>query len=245
MSLDAVIAKIQKLRRLATSSNVNEAAAAAAAADRLIQEHNLAEAQLQAEGHEDTERPEEDADPLFDYGPRIASWSSSLIARLSRHYGCSGYQASFYNADAKRTEWRHKVIGRPSDVATLRYMIAWLTAEIERLAQQNSGRGRAWLNSFRHGAVAGVCNAMYEERRGVQEQTEKAGASAAIVLVNSRHDASMAERDRLHPDLKSSTTGRASDWNAYREGERAGRNVHRGGKLAAGAGHALPAGGGT
>lgn len=243
MNVAEVIAKVQKLRRLATSSNVHEAAAAAAAADRLIQEHNLAEAQLEAEGHEGGERAGEDDDPLFVYGPRAASWQVNLVVRLSKHYGCAGYQQSRFDVRTQRTVWVQKVIGRPSDIATVRYMVAWLTHEIERLARGHKGEGRAWLNSFRHGAVHGVCQAMADERKAVQQEAQRAGASAAIVVVNARLDLATEERDRLHPDLKKSHTAGATNAGGYAAGERAGRNIHRGGQLAAGAGRALKAGG--
>src|SRR2546421_209940 len=48
MTNEAVIEKVRKLRALATSQNAHEAAAAAAAADKLIQEHRLSEAELHA-----------------------------------------------------------------------------------------------------------------------------------------------------------------------------------------------------
>jgi hypothetical protein len=46
--LESVIAKIKALRALATSSNVHEAAAAAAQAEALLQKHRLDEAALEA-----------------------------------------------------------------------------------------------------------------------------------------------------------------------------------------------------
>ena len=76
-TVEEVIAKVQKLCRLATSTNVHEAAAAAAAADRLIQEHDLAEAQLQSEGVTGAEAPTDagviakDADTALKINPTL------------------------------------------------------------------------------------------------------------------------------------------------------------------------------
>ena len=46
----AVIEKVRKLRALAQSQNLNEAAAAAKAAERLIQEHNLVHSSFPSPG---------------------------------------------------------------------------------------------------------------------------------------------------------------------------------------------------
>jgi hypothetical protein len=46
-SLESIIAKIKALRALAMSSNVHEAAAAAAQAEALLQKHRLDEAALE------------------------------------------------------------------------------------------------------------------------------------------------------------------------------------------------------
>ena len=241
--LDAVIANVQKLRRLAASTNVNAAAAAAAAADRLIQEHGLAEAQLESEGQAEREALVESDGPVANLGRRAPSWLARLCTRLSAHYSCSGYFADSWSNVTRQSEQTFHVVGRASDVATLRYMLAWLSAEIERLAQDRRGNGRAWLNSFRHGAVVGVCDAMREEQMAVREEAAKVGASAAIVLVEGRLDEAKSARDRLHPDLRSAGQIRgASNSSGFREGQRAGASIHRGGKLPAGGARALPQG---
>ena len=45
-NLDKVISRIQKLQKLSTSSNVHEASAAAAEAQRLMTEHRISEASI-------------------------------------------------------------------------------------------------------------------------------------------------------------------------------------------------------
>lgn len=158
MSIEAVIGKIQKLRRLARSTNLNEAAAAAAAADRLIQEYGLAEAELQAEGKTEKEAPVEDSSPLASWR-RAPTWQRILATRLIRHYDCAGYMRWAWAGGEQVLQ--HCVVGRPTDMAAARYMYGWLTVEIERLAQLHRGKGRSYLDSFRRGAVQGVCDKLF------------------------------------------------------------------------------------
>lgn len=91
MSHDAVIEKIKKLRALAQSTNAHEAANAAAAAERLLQEHRLSEAELEANDVETVGGAEEDAAPVDTLGEKITRWKDLLLAALCRGHGCSWY----------------------------------------------------------------------------------------------------------------------------------------------------------
>ncbi len=72
-SLQAVLDKVRKLRALSKSANANEAAAAARAADKLIQQYRIDEAQI-AQG--DVER---DLYPIESFGTRTEiSWQLVL-----------------------------------------------------------------------------------------------------------------------------------------------------------------------
>jgi hypothetical protein len=218
MSLSTVIEKIQKLRRLATSANVNEAAAAAAAADRLIQQHGLEEAQLQADGQAPGEVAVEDRDPLCEWRGWVPQWQLSLACLLSQHYDCASYRYR----NIGRTEFR--IVGRPSDVQTMRYMYAWLTLEIERLAQADrNGSGTSYRNSFRHGAVHGVMLAMRESKKVAQAEA----SSAAMVLVKSRYAEARAALAKAVPTLRSGgRIGGPSDARGFGRGIEAGKGLH-------------------
>jgi Protein of unknown function (DUF2786) len=259
-----VIEKIAKLRRLATSTNVNEAAAAAAAADRLMQEHGIAEAQLEAAGEAPKENPVEDLSPLaFWQGKHTPSWQVQLGARLVSHYGCSCYLGRA-TREINPGQWARGatlcIIGRPSDIASVRYMYTWLTVEISRLASLNAGNGRAWINSFRLGAVSGVIEAMRAEKAKVMADARaEAGvhtgngegaivaanpnASAALVLIDNRAAEALKVRDALHGKMGKGRSSRGpSDGGGYHEGRTAGARLgaqHSAGKLNAGGTRAL------
>ena len=226
MSLDAVIAKVQKLRALATSSNANEAAAAAAAADKLIQEHRLSEAEIEASADVPFELPDEDPGPLLQQKSR-QMWKWHLGSVISDHYDVAHYRMSKWDGHA------FKMIGRPSDVATVRYMHAWLTAEIERLARPLLREMKA---SFCLGAVLGIRDQLIASKKTA---TAAASEGAAIVLA-SRSEQADAKLTELHPDLKQ-TRARArapSDGGAFAAGVAAGRRID----LAGGSGRALGSG---
>jgi Protein of unknown function (DUF2786) len=216
-TIETVIEKVKKLRRLAGSSNEHEAAAAAAAADRLIQEHALVEAQLEADGASG-ERPSEDPEPIASWHGTVPQWQARLAVKLAKHYGCALYGQRIRGS---RTTTEH-IVGRPSDIAAVRYMYTWLALEIEGLAQKHRGNGRTWLNAFRHGAVVGVLAAMTESRRAAQ-----VGAStAAIVLVDRKGDEALAARNATHTDLQTKVVGNPTNLDGVLAGRAAGRNLH-------------------
>jgi hypothetical protein len=117
-----------------------------------------------------------------------------------------------------------QIAGRPSDVTNVRYLFAWLTAEIDRLARK-SGQGRAWLNSFRLGAALGAVKAMEAARQQVRAES----TSTALARVDSRAD----EARKAAPEMNRQKSGSASigDPRAFRAGEAAGRALHMGAKL--------------
>lgn len=239
MSLEAVIEKIRRLRALSQSQNEHEAAAAAAAAERLMQEHRIAEAEVEAAGasaeaSEPVTQPEE---PGAVFGVQIPNWKYMLFGKLAELHGCSFY------TDHRRTRAADGVIGyeriacligRTSDTAMVAYLYAWLSVETERLTQKiGRGRGRTWMNSYRLGCVAGICEAM--ER--AEETSRQQVTSAALVKLDARMVAAEAFRDAKHPDLRSeSRSGSRINRGAFETGKEHGRNLQQRGALPTSAG---------
>lgn len=251
--LEAVIAKVQKLLRLAQSDNPNEAANAAKAADKLIQEHGLVDAQLETSGEKPAEEIGECPDNVALWHGRVPTWELTLCFGLIRHYGCAGYRTWTYPGG--RPAQAARVVGRPSDVAAFRAMWTWLRHEIERLALLNRGEGRSWLDSFRKGAVRGVLDKLYDGKKAVEQAEEakqevarailgSAPASTALALYKGRGDAAKEKLHELHEDLakraKRSRGGvtlpGASVRDAYHTGKEVGRNIHTGASLGSGGG---------
>ncbi len=255
MSIQGVIEKVQKLRKLARSTNEHEAAAAAAAADRLIQEHGLVEAQLQAEGKVEAEPVAEEKDPLTVWRGRAPTWQRQLASGLTRHYDCAAYLSWDYEhrTSTGGPGLRHNLVGRASDVAAVRYMYGWLSVEIERLAQTHKGSGRSWLDSFRRGAVQGVLNKLYASKKAARGEVEArvavasaidpgTKAGAGLVLYDRRREEAVETMKSLHEEvaerMKRSRGGRSfaspSEWSAYRQGQEEGRSIHVGASIGGG-----------
>ena len=122
-----IIEKIKKLLALATSDNAHEAAAAAGMAAKLMAQHQIAEAELIG-GIE--EKATKEIDPLF-AGKTLPGWLNILSAGL-------GKQNSVYTWLHRKSDGTSHVCiaGRPSDVANVRFLFAYLHSEIERLTQK-------------------------------------------------------------------------------------------------------------
>lgn len=226
--MSPIIEKIRKLLSLSKSSNANEAAVAAAAAQRLMTEHQIAEAEVEdGEQHEQASLSEE---PLDTLGARAPSWKEVLSSQLSQMHGCKVWRETTRGGGLPPSV-RTRIVGRPSDVASVRYLYAWLTSEIVRLTRKHgSGRGLRYSNSYRNGAVNGCLAAMWEARREVRATA----TGAALVRVDARAEEAQAEQQRLTGELKPARPVTFKrDPEAYVRGVAAGRGLHTGAKLGA------------
>lgn len=213
----AVIEKVKRLRALATSSNVNEAANAAAAADKLLQEYRLSEAELEStNGPLSTrETANLDPEPIVSWNRRVTSWQSSLSAMLARHYSCSAI------VDNKNNP-KILVVGRPSDISTVRYMYSWLSLEISRLSHLYcKGYGKSYSDSFCKGAVVGIREAMFAAEKAVRAQQ----TSQALTIVDRRAIESRSKLEQIYPNLRSRHSTGATHSSAFHNGMEKGRSI--------------------
>lgn len=188
--LDAVMAKVLHLRNLAQSQNVHEAAAAAAAAERLFAQYGIDEAELEAKRGA-TDGPSDDDEPLVTWHGPAPVWMRVLGAVLAEHYGCVIYRDVAGRGRARTT--RLFVFGRASDRAVLRFTYAWLEVELARLG---AARPRRERGTYLHGAVHGVIVAM----RRARDKERRRATSSALVLLEGRLAKSERAFAEAHPD---------------------------------------------
>jgi hypothetical protein len=178
----AIIEKVRKLLRLAESPNANEAAAAAAKAQELIDQHNLSAALLAldagaAEPDEEIEDFTHKGAPLDDQ-PILHRWRSYLASTIARANSCRIYMRGGEIA----------LVGRPSDAETVRYLFGYLAREVDRLCDQDGkGCGRTWRNNYRLGVVDTIARKLREQRDKFEAEQRKlaaASGSTALVRVN-------------------------------------------------------------
>lgn len=215
MGIESVIAKIQKLRALSRSTNANEAAAAAAAADRLIHEHRLSEAELEAKG-EGGEAPD-DGGSLFSERRKTA-WQWELARVLSKHYDVAAWSER-ERATGLAT---YRMVGRASDVATVRYMFHWLSSEVRSLREREPGYYRA---SFALGVVVGI-SVTLERLASERRQPGRGHETGGAIVLASRLDAAKAKRTEIAGELrKARRSDGPSDRDAIARGILAGREI--------------------
>ena len=210
--LQKVMQKVVQLRALAARAGTQaEAETAAAQAESLIAKYQIDEASIVSS---DVAESIEQHDPLWS-GKLNETWRGSLCAGLTKIHGCA--------VVASRTKGitTYMIAGRKSDVEIVRYLFAWLTVEIERLA--TSEHGRSNRTAFRCGAATGVIRAMRAAR---EEEVKVAptGASAAIVL-STRHDESMAHLQKVLGGAFRSGGARRVASGAYQRGISAGGSL--------------------
>lgn len=210
--LKSALDKVTKLRALGDRATTQaEREAAYAQAEAIIAKYQIDVAQIEAATQETSEEIGEDGEPLIVCKNRV-SWVGILAARLAKMHGCACI-------------WRGGVAiiiaGRPSDVAVVRYLFAWLHVEIAKLSERE--HGRAAKNAFRLGAVIGACDAM-KRAQAIESKAAAliAGQSAAMVLV-SRSEAAMASFGKVR-GAGAPATFRGGD-GAFERGKEAGASL--------------------
>jgi hypothetical protein len=200
-----VLDKVRKLRALSKSANANEAAAAARAADRLVQQYRIDEALI---GRGDVER---DLYPIETFTSGEVSWQLVLIVALSDDHGCVSFTGTLKSG--QKLVW---LVGRRTDMALVRSMYEWLRDEVERLAQEYADGQRAklsrgeWMDgplaaateSYRLGAVRGCVLAMRSGADELRAAIAGSEAQEAMVHLDGRvAEAESSLRDELGADL--------------------------------------------
>jgi len=226
-TLTEIIAKVQKLLSLSkNNSNAAEAAAAAGIANRLIDEHRLSVADLEAEYC--TEEPVvQDENAIYESG-RVTAWRSGLVRVLTTHYGVAYYNDVTQSATGRQVS-RYRMVGRKSDMEICRYMYTWLGMECERLSgleAKGMKLGRVYVASYQDGFVSGI----QEQLRLSREEIKKEATSTSIVMIDSRGEESRAGMYAIVPGLRKSKARSASqfDANAFGQGKARGKAMHLG-----------------
>jgi hypothetical protein len=226
MTHEEAIAKAVKLLRLAQSDNPNEAALAAARAQDIMTRYKLTGLSADL----DTTKAEPDEPIVNCYEPIEAkqgsTWIVRLIVALAEANQCKPY---------KMHSATH-VVGRPSDVETVRYLYSWLKLEVNRLATVH-GRGytAVWKNNFRLGVVDTIVTKIRESKKATAAAVVAEAANpGAIVLVQNAlaklEQRSAAVEKWMQDNMKMRQgrrySGGQSDHGARAAGQKAGESIN-------------------
>lgn len=129
---EQIITKVAHLLKLAEgSSNPNEAAVAAAHAQRLMDEYRISEAEVADTEAQPDEPICQHGDPMFtSASSRMPTWLSYLANTVARANDCRIYRSY------RRRKRVIMIVGRKSDVQVTHYLFAYCRRETERLAEQ-------------------------------------------------------------------------------------------------------------
>lgn len=187
MTKQQIIAKVQKLLALATSDNPNEAASAAAKAQRLMDEHKLSTMMLAIE----TEQPDE---PLvntaksggapIDEAASVPHWRLWLATEIGEANGCAVYRMKYGGGLTRRRTVQLHATGRQSDIECAAYLYRYVWREIDRLAKRDcKGFGKGYANNYRLGAVAEIRRRLKAEKAATEARArEAAGANSRALM---------------------------------------------------------------
>lgn len=149
--------KIRDLLALrAGATSLGEATAAAVAAQRLMDKHRIAMADLA-----DPPAKAPSASSQVWQGRRREQWAGALACALARLNFCLCVTDTFRGGFAKSY-----VVGQPEDVEVTLRLYAYLSGAIRALAK---GRSRAEAASFKMGAQRGVILALTDQRDAMRQ----------------------------------------------------------------------------
>ena len=186
MTPPPVLDRVRKLLALAGSPNLHEAAAAAAAAQALIERHRL-QTFLDAVADDAANPVTDGREAPLDSARKVRPWKVALAAGLARANGGVAYTECVGNRDVLL------VAGRAADRAAVAALYEALARRIEWLsATHGAGRPRAWHEAFRVGAaetvVARLGAGTTEATAGFDDATQ-----AQLAPARAAHDAAVAD----------------------------------------------------
>jgi len=226
--MNAIIDKIRHLRSLAQSSNLNEATAAAAAADRLISKYRISEVEISVANKAADLPAIEDKEILYESG-RVTLWKKNLANILAEHYGCYMWN-NCIRINGRKVS-RYRLVGVENDIAITRYMFAWLLTEIERLSKLHCiGMGHVYANSYCTGAVVGIKKQLEQIKQEERASAKDEQTTTALACLDERVDKAKATLYTLRNNLVTVKSRSYSqyDGSAYSLGVNVGKSIHLG-----------------
>lgn len=228
---DKMLDKVKKLLALAGSSNVNEAAAAAEAAQRLMFQYRITSADIAVQTGEESAIV--DRDILADLGQKApTNWQVTLLNAISRANFCR----LIITRSSRWRAGRLQVYGTDEDVQAVHYLFLAVANQLHSLCEtwarleklrMGHGPSTSMRNSFRVGGAATVAERVLAARRSEEQKVRTTAApdSTALVLLN-RTENRVEEfiREKFARTTHYKTSG-PSDYTSFRAGKEAGHLV--------------------
>ena len=231
-NLAGILEKVSRLLALSKSSNANEAAAAAGRAAEIMDKYRLTMADLESPSIPAEAFVKDSGAPIYETG-RTVLWKTNLVYVLCNHYGVAYYYDLARSTEMGRKYTEVRLVGKPSGIEMVRYMFAWLSAEIQRISDtEHKGKGFkfTYIFSYCEGFVAGI-----EAQLKVSRATAKAESSVSSVALakidNAFEEANAWMKSAMK--LSDGKGGSSRQFNAggFASGKLKGENLHLGSSL--------------
>lgn len=221
---DKIKTKLEQVARLralaAAATTQGEAEAAMAQAEAIIARYDLEEAEIGASGS-DTGEAIGEADTSLWEGRRRIMWLSRLTSFLTAHYGCFGFERS-HSIGGRQLSIKFCVVGRASDIATVRYALAWASTEITRLSMREPGHSRV---AFCQGAVSGYAATLRRAKAATTAAYVATHGTGAAMVVASRADAAETWASTAVGKIGAARASGTKNQDAYARGKDAGSRI--------------------
>ncbi len=218
---DTILAKLQRLKALTTSTNVHESALAAAKYAELLLKHNLADFEVASFDRSGDVYTGDEVH--FKHG---IQWKHILLHKISSNMLC-------YVVFQRRRAYSI-IVGRPENIEAVKFVFNIVASQIGILADvsvannkiflHNSQEIRLWKRSFLNGALIEIEKRLREQRAALEEANNN--CRALIVLTD---QALAAKYKKMHPGTRLSSSAPLIKEkffvNAHIEGTEAGQRI--------------------
>lgn len=170
--------RIQKILEIAKRGGTEaEASTALSMAHELLAKHNLKMSDI-----EEREVKDEDIIEAREEGKPGRTWQGQIWYAVSELYFCQYYTSDFTLPSGKRGR-SYVVVGRESNVETVREVAGYLTALCDSIARNEPNVDILWRNSFKNGFSARIGERCRETRAAATKKLEANGAMLPIVAL--------------------------------------------------------------
>lgn len=235
-----ILDRIAALLSLAENNpNEHEAAAAMAAASRLMAQHQVDRAAVEVHVAEPDMEDVVIGDEILDQlgSSQIPSWRWHLAYGISAVHGCSCYVSGTFDWETRKRLARVMILGTRNDAGAARYLYAYAARQVEALCREamktNGAGGRTWATNFRLACADRVVSRYREANKRNVAEARATATGAALVRVDAAAETKTlalraAEKAK---NLRSSGGGGSSryDQHARDAGRAAGDRVDFGG----------------
>lgn len=225
-SQSQIVEKVKKLLALSQSSNINEAANAAAMANKYIVQFRLKQADLLEQGGSaQADSILDDPEPVYKCA-RVTPWKLQLVTVLAQHYGCAVWNDKEDRRTNGRGVSRFRLVGRGIDVNFTKQMFAWLVMEIQRHTDiECLGMGYTTHASYCKGAVKGIENLLSKTRTAQLTVANQSGHTRAIARMDNRFQEAHDYLYRHHHMVRAVQTEPRVDSKAFDRGFNVGNFI--------------------